>query len=227
MISWPVFALTFAGFFLTHTVPISPNIKAQLQGLLGARGFSLAYSALSLFMLGAVITAAAHAPYVQLWPQAVWQHYVVGIGMLAVCLLLALTIARPNPFSFGGRKNHTFDPAHAGIIRFTRHPLLVALALWSGLHLLPNGDLAHVIMFGIFLAFALLGCTIIDRRNRRVTGATQWKVLLQDVRAAPFPPKLQNPRGTFIRLGLGLLAYVVLIILHPLILGVAPLPYLF
>jgi uncharacterized membrane protein len=110
MISWPLFALTFAAFFVTHTVPVRPKVKVRLQRLLGPRGFTLAYSLLSLCMLGAVIAAAAHAPYVQLWPQAVWQHYVVAVGMLAVCLLLALAIARPNPFSFGGRKMMHLTP---------------------------------------------------------------------------------------------------------------------
>lgn len=227
MISWPLFALTFAAFFVTHTVPVRPKVKVRLQRLLGPRGFTLAYSLLSLCMLGAVIAAAAHAPYVQLWPQAVWQHYVVAVGMLAVCLLLALAIARPNPFSFGGRKNDAFDPAKPGIIRFTRHPLLVALALWAGLHLLPNGDLAHVIMFGIFLAFALLGRTISDRRNKRVMGAKQWSTRLQKLRAAPYQTRLQNPRSTFMRLGIGLLVYGMLILLHPVVLSVSPLPYLF
>lgn len=89
MISWPLFALTFAAFFVTHTVPVRPKVKVRLQRLLGPRGFTLAYSLLSLCMLGAVIAAAAHAPYVQLWPQAVWQHYVVAVGMLG-----GLSVAR-------------------------------------------------------------------------------------------------------------------------------------
>jgi hypothetical protein len=62
---------------------------------------------------------------------APWQYHVVLVVMLPVCLILSLAIARPNPFSFGGARNETFDPARPGIVRLNRHPLLLALALWS------------------------------------------------------------------------------------------------
>nr|WP_299880523.1 NnrU family protein [uncultured Sulfitobacter sp.] len=42
-----------------------------------------------------------------------------------------MSLGRPNPFSFGGSRNAQFDPAHPGLVRFMRHPLLVALALWG------------------------------------------------------------------------------------------------
>lgn len=226
MISWPVFALAFAGFFATHTIPVRPRAKAALQRRLGVRGFTLAYSVLSLVMLGVVISAAAHAPYVQLWPQADWHYYVVAVGMFTVCVLLALSIGRPNPFSFGGQNNAAFDPVNPGIVRLSRHPLLVALALWAGLHLLPNGDVAHVIMFGVFLTFALLGRKIIDRRNRRLMGAERWSALLREVQATPLALRIHDEPGTWIRFALGVLAYILLILLHPVILGVTALPYL-
>ena len=79
----------------------------------------------------------------------------VHLGMFAVCLILALSIARPNPFSFGGAQNARFDPARPGIVRWVRHPILLSLALWAGLHLLPNGDLSHVILFGVLGALPL------------------------------------------------------------------------
>ena len=59
---WAGFAAIFAGFFLTHSVPVRPGVKARLIGLLGSRGFGLAYSALSLAMLVVLIRAAGAAP---------------------------------------------------------------------------------------------------------------------------------------------------------------------
>ena len=96
------------------------------------------------------------------------------------------------------------------------------MALWSGLHLLPNGDLAHVIVFGSFAAFALAGMEIIDRRKRRQFGQTEWLALRERVAAAPL---LQAPRSWAmfgVRIVAGVLGYALLLTLHPVVLGVSP-----
>ena len=86
-----------------------------------------------------------------------------------VLIILVLAAGRPNPLSFGGRRTG-FDPARPGIAGFARHPLLWALFLWSGAHLLVNGDLTHVILFGAFAIFCLMGMGLLDRRRRREMG---------------------------------------------------------
>jgi uncharacterized membrane protein len=142
---WNEFAFAFAAFFLTHSIPIRPPLRPWAVARLGHAGFGIAYSALSLAVLAWLIAAAGRAPYVPLWDWAPWQNHVVLAVMLPVCVILSLAIARPNPFSFGGAQNDRFDPASPGIVRLTRHPLLLALGIWSAAHILPNGDLAHVI----------------------------------------------------------------------------------
>lgn len=106
------------------------------------------------------------------------------IAMGPVCLILALAVARPNPFSFARARNNRFDPAHPGIVRWSRHLLLVALALWAAAHVLPNGDLAHVMLFSIHASFALLGGHLIDQCRRSEMGA-EWKYLHMFVANAP------------------------------------------
>jgi len=219
---WSEYLLAFTGFFLTHSLPIRPPLRPRLVAHLGAAGFIAAYSALSLGALAWVIAAAGRAPYVPLWDWAPWQNYVVLDVMLAVCLLLALAIARPNPFSFGGMRNDAFDPARPGLVRYTRHPLLLALALWSGAHLVPNGDLAHVILFAIFAGFALAGGRIVDRRRQREMGA-DWQRLLDAVKVAPPAPWM--PLATLtLRLTMGVLLYAGLLWLHPMVIGISPIP---
>jgi uncharacterized membrane protein len=222
--SWPVFALVFMAFFLTHTIPVRPNVKASLQDLLGSRGFTIAYSGVSLFMLGLLIAAAQNAPFIELWPQAVWQRYMVLFGMLLVCLIAAFAIGRPNPFSFGGAKNDRYDPARPGIVRLTRYPLLSAMALWAGLHLLPNGDLAHVIMFSVFLGFALLGGWIIDRRQRRQMGPSEWHALLTQTARAPLVAPAVSGGVILLRALAAVGAFVILLLLHEPVIGAYPLP---
>lgn len=219
---WIEFGIAFAIFFLTHAVPVRPPMRPWLQARLGQGGFTLVYSALSLGVLAWLIGAAGRAPFVPLWSWAPWQGHVTLALMLPVCLILALAIARPNPFSFGGAGNARFDPARPGLVRLTRHPLLLALALWGGAHLLPNGDLAHVLLFGSFAGFALLGGRIVDRRKRRDLGA-DWHRLREAVARAPLRPG-RPTAGTLLRLSVGVAIYAGLITLHPVLFGVDPWP---
>lgn len=217
---WNEFAFAFAAFFLTHSIPIRPPLRPWAVARLGHAGFGIAYSALSLGVLAWLIAAAGRAPYVPLWDWAPWRNHVVLAVMLPVCVILSLAIARPNPFSFGGAQNDRFDPASPGIVRLTRHPLLLALGIWSAAHILPNGDLAHVILFGTFAGFAMLGGRLVDRRRQREMGQ-RW----HDLRAAlsECPASLSLTADTLLRLAAGLMLYAGLIWLHPLVIGLDPL----
>lgn len=218
--SWLEFAGVVVAFFVTHSVPVRPKVRAALVGRLGERGFTAAYSVLSLAMLAAVIAAAATAPFILLWSQAPWQHVIVMATMLVVCFIVAFSVGRPNPFSFAGARNDQFDPLHPGIVRWTRHPVLMALMLWSLLHLLPNGNLAHVILFGIFAAFAAAGTKLVDRRKKRVMGAGNWQSLLREVRNGPLLPRPTNLAGVAAKTIMALGLYAALILLHPMVIGV-------
>jgi uncharacterized membrane protein len=221
-VGWLEFAAAFAAFFITHSVPVRAPLRPLLQTALGRRGFTLAYSALSLVALAWLIIAAGRAPFVPLWEWAPWQLYVPLIAMLPVCLILALAIARSNPFSFGGARNDLFDPVHPGIVRLHRHPLLLALVLWATAHAVPNGDLAHLILFGTFAVFASLGTRLVDRRRQREMGHT-WQKLGREVARTPlWPTSLTGDDA--LRLVAGLVLYATLIWLHPAVIGISPLP---
>lgn len=222
VMGWLEFAAAYAALFATHSLPLRPPLRPLLQTALGRRGFTLAYSALSLAVLVWLIGAAGRAPFVPLWGWAPWQVYVPLLAMLPVCLILSLAIAQPNPFSFGGARNETFAPASPGIVRLHRHPLLLALALWAAAHAVPNGDLAHLILFGTFAIFAALGTCLVDRRRQREMGGN-WQELRSAVARAPlWPPSLTGDQA--MRLVIGGLLYAALIWLHPAVIGVSPLP---
>ncbi|TKB06878.1 NnrU family protein [Desulforhopalus sp. IMCC35007] len=54
----------------------------------------------------------------------------------------------------------------------TKHPMLLATILWAGAHLLSNGSQVNVILFGSFLAWAVVDLVSIGRRQARpVPGA--------------------------------------------------------
>lgn len=220
---WSEFTLAFGLFFLSHAVPVRPPVRPWLEARLGRQGFSLVYSLLSFAVLAWLISAAGRAPYVPLWTWALWQNLVALVIMLPVCMIVALAIGRPNPFSFGGARNDRFDPAQPGITGWMRHPLLVALMLWGGVHTLANGDLAHVFLFGTFAVFALLGGRLIDRRKQRQMGA-EWNALQTAMADAGRPRPTEIAREAPMRIVAGLALYGALIWLHPLLFGVSPLP---
>lgn len=219
---WLEFTAAYLFFFLSHAIPARPPLRPWLETRFGARGFTLVYSLLSLAALAWLLGAAGRAPHMPLWEWAPWQRWVPLVIMLPVCLILALAIGRPNPFSFGGAQNEGFDPARPGIVRLSRHPLLLALALWSASHVVPNGDLAHAVLFGTFAGFAMLGGKMIDRRKRRRMGPS-WSCLRLAVAAKGRWTDLTDV-STMLRLASGCLFYVVLIGIHPLFFSVGPLP---
>lgn len=222
MSGWGSFILAAAAFFLSHTIPVRSSVKPWIVARIGAKGFGLIYSILSLVIFVWLIVAANRAPYVPLWEKAAWMPYVTISIMFVVCLMLSFSIARPNPFSFGGVRNESFEPAHPGIVRLTRHPLLVALALWSFAHLLPNGDLSHVILFAAFGIFALLGCKMINQRTRRKMSEAgkDYDALWVATRAGSLFSGCENSASVFLRLLGGLGLYVLLLSLHGPVIGV-------
>jgi uncharacterized membrane protein len=230
---WIDMAVALVLFLASHTVPARPAVRARLVGVLGEPGYLAVHSIVSLLALGWLIVAAGRAPYVELWAFAPWQLWWPNLAMPLVCLLVAFGIAAPNPLSFGGSARHAFDPDAPGVAGIARHPLLWALALWSASHLVPNGDLAHVLLFGGFSAFSVLGMFAIDRRLRRTLGEAEWVRLARATSLIPLAALAGGrwrPSGATIdaelvsRLLAGAALYLTLLYLHQPIIGVSPAP---
>lgn len=98
----------------------------------------------------------------------------------------------------------------AGYIKkATKHPMLLAVKLWALGHLLANGELNSVMLFGSFLAFAVFDRIRVKRRGDN----------------GPEPDAVLKPAMDFISvlLGLGVWAAIALW-LHPILFGVHALP---
>jgi uncharacterized membrane protein len=213
---WVVFAAALAAFFILHSVPLRPPVRPWLVARLGPAGFGIAFSVLSIALLGAIFVAARHAPRVALWGDPPHAGWIVLAAMILAGTILAFGLGKPNPMSFGGTRNVAFDPANAGLLRWVRHPVLAAFLLWSAAHLVANGDLAHVLLFGSMAGFSLMGMAMIDRRRRREMGEAAWQETVAEMRAATLRP---TP-GAALRFALVLSAVAVLVLLHPWIAGV-------
>ena len=227
---WDELILAFFLFFLSHIIPVRPTIREWLIHHIGKRSIWGTYSALSIVLFGWLIVAVGRAPYVPLWQFAPWHRWIPNVAMPFACLLLAFGIAAPNPLSIASHNDEAFDPDHPGIVAVARHPVLWAAALWAFAHAMPNGDFAHVLLFGLFGAFSLLGMLAIDARKQRVLGAPEWRRLSR--RTSLGPPatlaarkwQLSFRKIDLFRLGPAVGLYVGFLTLHARVIGVSPLP---
>ena len=180
------FLLALALFLALHMVPAIPALRARLVAAMGRRAYLVVYSLVSLLMLAWLFHAALQLDFVPLWDPEPWQAWFPLVLMpLALALLLA-GLMSPNPASITLRKP---DLRPGAITTVTRHPVLWGFALWAGSHLVPNGDLRSLLLFGALLAFALLGMVITDRRARRRLGA-QWAEVERTTSVLPFAAAL-------------------------------------
>ncbi|MBO9411251.1 MULTISPECIES: NnrU family protein [unclassified Ruegeria] len=221
MTGWVLFLAALITFMLTHAIPARPALRGQLITALGRKGYFAAYSALSLLVLGWLIVAASRAPYVEVippWPVFRW----VPLLVMPIALWLATAgVTIQNPFSFGGLGQRRFDPEKPGILRATRHPVLAALMLWAIAHLLANGSLSHVILFGLFAGFAAMGMALIDQRKSREMGIEWIRLSRNTARFSLRAPHPWPPLWVWL---VSLAAYAVLLHLHAAVIGLSPLP---
>lgn len=108
-------------------------------------------------------------------------------------------------------------------MRLTQHPMLTVLAIWSLAHIIPNGNLAHLILFGCFGLFALVGKRIIDRRKNRERGVESEKIRHHVSSASVWNITGGLGVSLIVRFLLAISAYLAIIWLHPIFIGVDPL----
>lgn len=180
------------GVFLgVHSLQmLAPAWRQARRAEWGEQRWKLVVSVVAAVGLGLVVWGyglARQAP-VLLWPTPVWTRHLAALLTLPAFVLLALSQV----------------PGHS-LKRRVAHPMLLGVKLWAAAHLLANGNLADLALFGSFLA---------------------WGVL--DFRSARRRSALAVPAGsssrTAVAVGAGVLAWVAFAFWgHAALIGVAPL----
>ncbi len=125
--------------------------RARLAAVLGEVGYKIAYSVVSL--LGFYLLVSGFGAYraggmIPLWDPPLGLRHGVSLLMLPAMVLLVATYAP------------------AGFIKTrAKHPMLAAVKLWALSHLLANGDLGSIVLFGAFLAWAVYARISLKRRD--------------------------------------------------------------
>lgn len=143
-------------FLGIHSVSI---VAGGLRNRMAARsefGWKALYSVVALVGFYFIVRgyAAARMEPVVLYLPPVWLRHVAALLLLPVFILF-------------------FAPYFPGRIKtVTRHPQLIAVKLWAVAHLLVNGTLADVVLFGSLLAWAVADrISMKHRPTRPVAGA--------------------------------------------------------
>ena len=125
-----------AVFFGVHLVRVvAPDFRERSIARLGPWGWRGVYSLVSLaglaLMVHGYVAAKPYSPW--LWSLPVWTRHLAALVMLpALVLLLAAYLP--------GR-----------IRSAVKHPMMIAVVLWSAAHLAANGQVVDVVFFGSFL----------------------------------------------------------------------------
>lgn len=217
--------LAAAAFVGGHFILSSLPVRQGLMAMLGENGFRGVYSLVAIGSFVWMLYAYGAAPYVELWPLNDALRYVPIVVLPFACLFAVVGITTRTPTSVGGEK--LLDDPHPvrGIATITRHPFLWGVALWGIAHMIANGDLASLILFGGLTVLALGGMAHIDHRRRETAGAGWGPVALR-TSTIPFLAALQGrTKIDWAGIGLtrplaGLAVYVVFLAAHGSLFGV-------
>lgn len=130
---------------------IADDWRTGMRERLGEGRWKGIYSLLSLAGFGLIIWGfgLARQEPVVLWMPPVAMRHVAGLLTLIAFILLAAA----------------FVPRNA-IKSTTHHPMVLSVKVWAFAHLLSNGGLADLVLFGAFLAWAVVCYIALQKRDR-------------------------------------------------------------
>lgn len=180
-------------FIGAHAFTMARGPRARLIGRIGEGPYKGLYSLLSL--AGVVLISIGYADYrangyIPLWNPPIWTQH---IALVLVWFGFVFFSAAYLP---GRIRNFA-----------KRHPMLLGLKIWAFAHLLANGDLGSLLLFGGLLAWGVAARISVKRRDEVVP------------HGGPTAPA--GWRNDLIAVAIGTVAYLAFAFwLHPLLIGV-------
>jgi uncharacterized membrane protein len=177
-------------FVMLHFIPgLAPGLRELLVGRIGENPYKGIFSVALLLSVVLIVVGWRSS-----FPEPIYLPPSWATPAASVLMLFSVML-------FGAAQQPT------RIRRYVRHPQLTGMAVWSGSHLLANGDSRSLILFGGLGVWAVLEMLLINRREG------PWK--------RPHAPALSvEIRGIVI----SAVVFFVLVYLHPYFAGVSPIP---
>ena len=142
-------------FLGLHSVRIfADGWRMRVQAQRGEGAWKGLYSVVSLIGFALIIWGyglARQQPVVLWVPPVAMRHIAALLMLFAIIMLVA-----------------AYVPGNAIKVKL-HHPMTLSVKTWALAHLLANGNLADVLLFGSFLAWAVF-CFIAARKRDRVAG---------------------------------------------------------
>jgi uncharacterized membrane protein len=180
-------------FLGVHSVRIlADDWRTRIRARIGALPWKVFYSLLSVIGFGLIVWGFGQARQqpVQLWSPPVGMRHVASLLTLISFVLLAAAYVPGN-----------------GIKARVHHPMVLGVMLWAVGHLLSNGNIGHVVLFGSFLLWALADFFAAQRRDAAAR--------------TTYPHGTAGATGITVAVGVG--AWIVFALwLHGLLMGVRP-----
>jgi uncharacterized membrane protein len=135
-------------FFGGHIITRTGTIRARLIASVGQNTYRGLYSLVAILGLALIVHGFGTyraAGMIPVWSPPRWMPHLVILLMWVSFILLAAT----------------FLP---GVIKArAKHPMLASVKIWAFAHLLANGDLGSILLFGSFLAWAVITRIVLKR----------------------------------------------------------------
>ena len=187
-------------FLGAHSVRIwADGWRDQTIEAYGEKAFKGVYALVSIlgFYLLVVGYGEARLQTVALWNPPIFTKHISMLLMLLSSILLMATYIPRNHFKMR-----------------LGHPMVLSVKVWALSHLLANGNLADLVLFGSFLIWAVLNFRSARARDR---AQVENSVAIED--SLPKP----NLYATLIALFGGMALWAVItFVLHAKVVGVAP-----
>lgn len=179
-------------FLVSHLAVAVPGFKRQIIETRGYAFWKIGISLISLVALTLIIYGFSlyrAEGYISLWEPPLFLRHVALVLNLPVFIFIAAA----------------FLPGR--IKAALKHPILAGVKLWALAHLLANGDLGSVLLFGTFLIWAVIARIAAKRREALLS-----------------PLDRSGPRSNdLMAVLIGLVAYLIMLkYLHIVLIGVLP-----
>jgi uncharacterized membrane protein len=220
-----VWAVLFLG---AHLFISSSIIRPWLVDRLGEQAFRGVYSLVAFATLIPLVVVFAHHKHAgpMLWYLRGTRpiRWLAWLMMLAALILLVAGLLNPNPAAIGAPAERRI----AGILKITRHPSFIAFTLFGLAHMLMNGGAGDLLFFGSFPALGILGGLYQDWRKLHEIGEP-YRRIVAETSFFPGPALIEGRQRwrtddiPWLAIGIGVVATVIIVTLHPTLFGGAPL----
>ena len=189
-----LFILGLIMFFGIHMLPFYPEYRALViekidnDRIDGEGLYKVIFAVISLLGLIFIGIGKGSMEFIGLWSTPTFFRY-ISVVLIPVSFILMVAAYTPN-----------------NIKRYVPHPMLTGVIIWGATHMMVNGDVAAIILFGSFVVYSVVAIKLANRRqyNKNSEQDTQEKI-----------PVVKDA----IVIGIAMLGFLLLLWLHKTLFG--------